>query len=243
MNPGAPSSSSARSSARPSPSPWRSRGYLPHFDAPQAIQAITFRLADSLPREVLARIDREIAAEPETRKATERRKHVDALMDAGHGSCILAHPRAAKTVQDALLHFDGVRYQLLAWVVMPNHVHTLIEPLNPWGLAKIVQSWKSYTGRWIREHWQELSVAKSAGLELGAPRVWQREYWDRFIRDERHYQATIEYIHNNPVKAGLVPRAEDWPWSSAKGYSESARAELELSAPKTRINGAPGRDG
>lgn len=59
--------------------------------------------------------------------------------------------------------------------------------------------------------------------------VWMREYWDRFIRNEKHFVATVNYIHQNPVKAGLVSHPEDWPWSSAKEYQE---AELGLDLPE-----------
>jgi type I restriction enzyme R subunit/putative DNA methylase len=88
---------------------------------------------------------------------------------------------------------------------MPNHVHALFQPFDGWTLARIVGPWKSFTGRRL-------------GSQYPCPgprRVWHREYWDRFIRDENHFLAAREYIHDNPVKAGLVERAEDWPWSSA----------------------------
>jgi len=64
-----------------------------------------------------------------------------------------------------------------------------------------------------------IGIKQEANREIGAPRtaapVWHREYWDRFIRNERHFQQAVEYIHQNPVKAGLVERPEQWPWSSA----------------------------
>ena len=50
--------------------------------------------------------------------------------------------------------------------------------------------------------------------------VWMREYWDRFIRDDTHHKAVVDYIHNNPVKAGLCKEAKDWPWSSAAGNAD-----------------------
>ena len=94
---------------------------------------------------------------------------------------------------------------------MPNHVHVLIAPKE--SLFKIVQSWKSYTGRW--------AMKKNAELGLGIPgrAFWMREYWDRYIRDERHFQSVVEYIHMNPVKAGLCREPQDWPWSSAHAFS------------------------
>jgi putative transposase len=75
------------------------------------------------------------------------------------GCCALRHPAVAGVVQETLLHFDGERYRLLAWCIMPNHVHVLMDPQA--ALGKIVQSWKSYTGRWAME--------KNAELGLGVP--------------------------------------------------------------------------
>ena len=105
---------------------------------------------------------------------------------------------------------DLVRYRLLAWVVMPNHVHVLFQPVNGWTLARIVASWKTYTGRQLALLYRHMPASSHARC------VWQREYWDRFMRDELHFQVTKSYIHDNPVKAGLVARAEEWEWSSAR---------------------------
>ncbi len=94
-------------------------------------------------------------------------------------------------------------YRLLAWVIMPNHVHVLIDPMTK--LARIVQAWKSVSAHRI------LPL-----LGADRPRVlWQREYWDRFIRDERHCQQAMAYIHANPVTAGLVMNGAEWRWGSA----------------------------
>jgi REP element-mobilizing transposase RayT len=92
---------------------------------------------------------------------------------------------------------------------MPNHVHAMIEPKADWALADVVGSWKSFT-------------AKQANKLLGRTGAfWQREYFDRYIRSERHYATTIAYIENNPAKAGLVPEAHLWRWSSSR-YREEA---------------------
>lgn len=186
---------------------WYSRGYLPHFDSMQVLQSITFRLADSLPQEVLRRLEAELAQVVPEQQEVERRKRVEAWLDAGLGCCALAHPQVAAVVQETLAHFEPERYGLIAWCVMPNHVHVLIQPRCP--LAKIVQSWKSYTGRW--------ALARNAELGLGVPgkAFWMRDYWDRFIRNERHFDQVIEYIHMNPVMAGLCDAPYAWRWSSA----------------------------
>lgn len=193
--------------SKDTPVGWHSRGYLPHLDVPGVAQSVTFRLADSLPREALRRLVRELAARPPSGRARYRRERIDAWLDAGMGCCALAHPRLASVVQDALLRFDGDRYRLLAWCIMPNHVHVLLEPHR--SLARIVQSWKSYTGRWALAHNAELGL----GIPGGA--LWMRDYWDRHIRDERHFLAVVGYIHRNPVQAGLAATPEVWPWSSA----------------------------
>ena len=112
-----------------------------------------------------------------------------------------------------MLNFDSQRYHLIAWVVMPNHVHVLFQPINEWTVSKIVATWKKFTARKIRDYGRDGSVVPVAP-------VWHQEYWDRFIRDERHFKQAVEYIHLNPVKAGLVAAAEGWRWSSA--YSGDA---------------------
>jgi hypothetical protein len=104
---------------------WRSRGYLPHFGSSDVTQHVTFHLADSLPQSALLRWEAELKALPTKKRDAERRKHVDAWIDAGHGSCILRNPAIAAMVQASLVYFDSQRYHLLAWVVMPNHVHAL----------------------------------------------------------------------------------------------------------------------
>jgi putative transposase len=102
---------------------WYSRGYLPHFDIASLVQMITFRLADALPAQVLASLQEILPREGDA----VRRQRIDAYLDAGHGACSLQDPRIGRLVEGALLHFDGQRSRLLAWVVMPNHVHVLVE--------------------------------------------------------------------------------------------------------------------
>ncbi len=169
---------------------------------------MTFHLADSLPQTVLLRLESELKTLPAGKRDAERRKRVDAWIDAGHGSCILRKPAIAAMVQGSLLTFDSQRYRLLAWVVMPNHVHVLFQPINGWTVAKIVAAWKKFTARKICDN------RRNGGDGPSAP-VWHREYWDRYIRDQAHLAQVIAYIHLNPVKAGLVVTPESWPWSSA----------------------------
>jgi REP element-mobilizing transposase RayT len=187
---------------------WHSRGYLPHFDSPAEMQSITFRLYDAVPMHLIQQWKRELAwhqnlppADPKVAALIER---IAIYEDAGHGACFLHDARIAEMVENALLHFDGKRYRMLAWCVMPNHVHNLIETIAGFPLGEVVHSWKSFT-------------AKQANRILGRSGVfWMEDYFDRFIRDEDHLHDTIHYIEQNPVKAGLVANAADWKYSSAR---------------------------
>jgi REP element-mobilizing transposase RayT len=206
---------------------WHSRGYLPHCDAGGLIQHLTFHLADSLPKSALDQLERSIAEMPDDEKKRQRRQRYQTLLDAGHGSCVLRKPKAAKIVEGGLLHFDGERYRLLAWVIMPNHVHVLVEPLPGFSVARLVQSWKSFTARRINLMMADGSEGPEcrAGARRSQDRqsqvrrsraLWQRDYWDRFIRNERHLLTAIRYIEENPVTAGLAAAAEGWSWGSAR---------------------------
>ena len=142
----------------------------------------------------------------------EYRKKIETHIDNGYGSCILEVDDCANIIISSWKFFDNDRYRLLAYVVMPNHVHVLIQVMENQELSKIIHSWKSYTSNQLKK---VLALLGNNDLfpENG---VWQREYWDRFIRSEEHYHNTIAYIHYNPVKAGLVKHSKDWPWSSKR---------------------------
>jgi putative transposase len=173
---------------------WHSRNYLPHFDSQDVIQFVTFRLADSLPKEALENLKGADKAE------TLRHE----MLDRGWGACWLRSDPIARLVEDAFLAFDGERYRLHAWTIMPNHVHVLFTPTAGASLGPIVGSWKCFT-------------ARQANAQLGRTGAfWQTEYWDRFIRNETHFAATESYIDQNPVKAGLVAEAGLWPYGSAR---------------------------
>jgi len=202
----------------PSPAPhlgWHSRGYIPHWDHPGMIQAITFRLADSLPIHVLERMKAEIlagkdASDPIVNR--DRQRQIENYLDAGHGACFLRHPQIADLVEDSLQYFDGERYRLLAWCIMPNHVHALIETKLRFPLSEVVQSWKSFTA----------TAANRLLKRQGS--FWFREFHDRYIRNAEHYISSIAYIEANPVKAGLVRIEAEWPHSSARYRTGTARA-------------------
>jgi putative DNA methylase len=183
---------------------WHSRGYLPHFEHPNLIQAITFRLHDSLPKSKLKEWEHELARLPHEDREQKLRAWIEKYLDAGHGSCRLRDSRIAKIVEDVMLRFDGERYHLLAWCIMPNHVHVMIETNPGWDLSDLLHSWKGYSA-----HQANKLLGRSGAF-------WQREYFDRFIRDGAHYENALRYIDDNPVKAGLVHVAEEWLFSSAR---------------------------
>jgi REP element-mobilizing transposase RayT len=142
--------------------------------------------------------------DPETLSDPEKRERLENYLNAGYGRCYLKQPQIATLVENAFLYFDGRRYRLYAWVIMPNHVHTLFQPFEGYTLGRIIHSWKSYT-------------ASRANDILGRKgEFWYREYYDRYIRNEAHFARAVDYIHNNPVAARLVVKAEDWPYSSAR---------------------------
>ena len=182
---------------------WHSRGYLPHFDGGELAQFITFRLYDALPRDVLIRWKEELKLQPSAEAESIMRRRIEAYLDQGHGGCFLRDFAVAGMVQNALLFHDRTKYRLSAWVVMPNHVHMLCKPSSGYRLADIMHSIKSFTS------------SEANKMLHRAGRFWQKEYFDRYIRNARHFAKTVAYIENNPVKAGLCKRPSDWPFSSA----------------------------
>jgi putative transposase len=180
---------------------WYSRGYLPHFDGGNVIQAITYRLADALPIEAISAMQEQLAQQQ--LKDDALRGKIEAYLDAGRGACYLRHPEVAALVENGFFHFDGTHYRLLAWVVMPNHVHVLIETMAGLPLPEVIRRWKTFTAR-----------EANRLLRRSGP-FWQPDYWDRYIRDQSHLENVMAYIHNNPVKAGLVQESTAYRWSSA----------------------------
>lgn len=186
------------------------------------VQTVTFRLAGSLPREIYESV-------VDAAKADQRRALIDHLIDEGRGSCLLADPRNARIVSDALSHFDGIRYGLLAWAVMPNHVHAMIEQYPGYPLGQIVHAWKSFTANRIN------------GLSSLEGRLWAPDYYDCFIRDADHYVNAVDYVEHNPVKAGLAERADEWPFSSAgSGQSDAGWKPAVPACIDRRDRGHPG---
>ena len=181
---------------------WQSRGYLPHFDGVIRPQFITTNLADSVPRRIIQQWRQELRFLDREQQQLLRLR-LERHLDQGYGKALLKNHQVAAMVQDALLRFDGVRYQLFAWVVMPNHLHSLMSRFEGYKLKNIIHSLKSYTSH-------------EANKILGrSGQFWMEDYFDRYMRDEEHFRKTVRYIENNPVKADLCNSPGEWPFSSA----------------------------
>jgi putative DNA methylase len=187
---------------------WHSRGYVPHFDGGPIPQMVTFRLIDSFPTKCLAEWAAELAAMGPVQAECVRRRRIEEYLDKGFGSAWLSLPSVAEIILQALQCFNGQRYCLHAWTVMPNHVHALLTPRSGENLSQILHSWKSFTA----------NKANSIIGRTGS--FWQREYFDRAVRNEEHFAAAIVYIENNPVKAGMCQAPADWRYSSASPARE-----------------------
>ena len=187
------------------------RGYLPHLKAAGGQYFVTFRLADSLPAGAIEQLE----AIPEKQRSKKVQEH----LDAGHGECWLDKTEVGELVRQTLLKFHGTRYHLHAWVIMPNHVHLLIEPVGEHALSDILQGIKSVS-------------AHEANNLLGREgEFWQSESFDHLIRGDSDRERCVEYIAQNPVKAGLAKSAGEFRCSSA--YSALAESTA------TDAGGAP----
>jgi REP element-mobilizing transposase RayT len=123
-------------------------------------------------------------------------KIIEEYFDRGFGKCSLRDPRIGELMAGALRLWDGKRYRLVAWCVMPNHVLVLFRLLPGYELAAVMRSWKSYTARMANR------ILGGSGM------FWQREYYDRLIRNEEEFERAIRYVMSNPERAGL----RDWRW-------------------------------
>lgn len=185
------------------------RGRLPHLTQAEAIYFVTFRLADSLPAEVVSRWKDERAtwvhAHPAPWTAEQEREYhrrftlrLERWLDAGHGACVLRQPEMRAQVRDCLLHDHGRHYDLGDWVIMPNHVHVLLQPLVVQPVSKLLAAVKGASARRINE----------AQGSRGA--LWMTESFDHIVRGMDSLKKFQRYIANNPVQAGLPTDAFDY---------------------------------
>ncbi len=180
----------------------RPRRNLPHWEQAGATYFVTFRLADAVPQEVLRQWKEELQTwmkfHPEPWDAATKyeyqkrfRDDREQWLDQGRGECLLKKSDISGIVIDSLGHFDGQRYLLDAFVVMPNHVHVLVQPVAGQSLSDILHSWKSFSAKAINRL-----------LERTGP-VWQEESHDRIVRDLEHLIRCRDYITRNPEMARL----------------------------------------
>jgi type I restriction enzyme R subunit len=188
---------------------------LPHWQQDHVLYFCTWRLGDALPSSKLAEWQEEkaawISAHPKPwSDQTESEFHdrfsgrMDDWLDAGHGSCVLRSRVLAGVIADAFHHHDGTRYKLDCFVIMPNHVHVLFQLLPGVELPTVLHSLKGFTAKKINR-----LVGRSGQL-------WQQDYWDRIIRNEKHLWATRRYVLANAQSAhGLL-------WQSAESAESLA---------------------
>ena len=131
------------------------------------------------------------------------RKLIDDYEDSGYGQCFFRDKRIAEIMESTLYHYEGRYYQLVRWVIMPNHVHVMIDLKPGVKLSTIVQRWKSYTA-----HAANRLLSRKGDF-------WMPDFYDRYIRDLKHMINAIAYIDANPVKAGLAESPTAYRWSSA----------------------------
>jgi putative transposase len=174
------------------------RGCLPHVRQENVVYFVTFRLADALPADRLEQLkesrDQWLAANPPPHSPEQEKQfrqvwtiRLEKLMDAGHGECVLRDSYCRAIVEATLRHDDGKQYRLAEFVVMPNHVHALLQVLPERDLSAVVKAWKSISARRINKY------LKSTGS------LWQDEYSDHILREESAFWRFEEYIRNNPA--------------------------------------------
>jgi REP element-mobilizing transposase RayT len=220
-------------SANPLRSGIHTRGYLPHIKREGSRYFVTFRLADSLPKEVLLKIQGERAealrrfhtqrdataklrtkappADTAEQIELEYRRKMERHLDKGLGECWLRRPDIAGLAAGAVCFFEKQRYLLDDWVVMPNHVHVVFWPMPNHSVSGIVQSWKRHAAREANKI-----------LERTGTAFWQPEPYDHWIRSDEEHARCCRYVRDNPVKAGLCAAPADWRWSSAWHEAQSS---------------------
>jgi len=215
------------------------RRNMPHWEQPGVCYFLTFRAADSLPAAVMAvwqdernlwlrshGIDpaqdgwhSELAALDEVDRNEFHRtfsSRMHEMLDAGHGKCLLRRADLREIVVDALQHFDEQRYLLGGFVVMPNHVHVLVQCLGDTRLKRMGYSWKHFSAREIHRVLAGEKVARESlrgSISTTSPRrdsratlgsratFWQGETYDHIVRSSGQFEHYRRYIAENPAKA------------------------------------------
>lgn len=168
---------------------------LPHWQQGEAMQFVTFRLGDAMPAGKLRQWKEERDVwlahhpkpwSPEVEKENHRRftRRLEEWLDEGAGSCLLAEHAHREIVEGVLMHYQGVKVEHHAWVIMPNHLHLIFTPKVP--LETLMKAWKGTSAR-----------------RIGKGSIWQKNYRDTLIRDGGHFANAVRYIRRNPVKLRL----------------------------------------
>jgi type I restriction enzyme R subunit len=205
-----------------------SRRRLPHWDLPGATYFITSCLAGSIPAQGLLEIERlrtSLARQPKPSDWSEadwmakQAKQLFVLredwLDRRPAIRFLEDERLANEVERSLRHFAGERYDLIAWVIMPSHCHWVFRPIDAW-----VQSLGMSTDERSPRQRIQHSINRHSALECNRllarkGEFWQHESYDHCVRDEDELERIVNYIHANPVTAGLVDRPYKYRFSSA----------------------------
>lgn len=175
----------------------RLSGNLPHWRQSGVRYFVTFRLADSIPQVKLRQWQEEkefwLKRNPEPHTPEQIREfwtlfpeRFHRWLDAGYGACTLGRSYVAKLAEGVLRYYDGERYELGAYVVMPNHVHAVVAPLQGYALSSILHTWKSY------------SAQKINALVGRQGRLWQKETFDHIVRSPEQLERINAYIRDNP---------------------------------------------
>jgi type I restriction enzyme R subunit len=226
------------------------RRRLPHWDMPGAVYFITACLRDSIPAQGLIDIEllrRKLLARPappdltpDEWKARQWKltfAQADEWLDARPACHHLKDPKLAGCVANALAYFEGERYEVYAYVIMPSHFHWIFRPLDQWvaslspcgaGLQPALPSDQQVANllhekaklRTPRErimHSIKRHSARECNKLLGKQGpFWQDESYDHCVFDLEELGRIIVYIEQNPVRAGLIKVSHDWPFSSAR---------------------------
>lgn len=187
------------------------RRNLPHWEVEAAEYFVTVRCADSLPATALARLgelQRTLAAiQPHSPEFAGLQQRIfltlEKFLDAGHGACPLRAAACARVLEEEFSALAEWEVEVSHYTIMPNHWHALLTPAEncAHSLAQIMKRLKGRSARRVRQ------------LLGGHGAIWQREWFDRWLRDEWERERVVNYIRRNPVRAGLVADWTSHPWT------------------------------
>ncbi len=206
---------------------------LPHFQPSNAVYFITFRLAESLPKTVVEQLKKEneiieksiikIKDKSERGNAIykQRKRYFakfDKLLDCSQsGALWLKNKDVATIVYDSIIFRDKKKYDLHCFCIMPNHVHLVFE-MGDEHVSRIADSTarngvSSYKVTKILQDLKKYTAAESNRIIIRRGQFWHRESYDHVVRNNREYLNIINYVVQNPVKAGLADNYKKWKWT------------------------------